>query len=193
LAGPLTAWHAVIPTLWVAWLIYWIVSGWRTKTIAREESVASRMSHVVPLLLGGILLATPDMLGPLLEQRFHAYTFGWFLFSVALIAIGLGFSVLARVWLGGNWSSMVTLKQGHELIRSGPYALVRHPIYTGLLLAITGSAIAVGKWRALIALALFAAALVRKLTIEERFMAEQFGEAYERYREQVAALIPFVV
>ena len=188
----ITIWHAVIPTLWLAWLIYWTVSGLRTKTTAREESIGSRMSHVAPLILGGVLLGVPNVLGPALEQRFHAYTFGWFLVSVALIAIGLGFSVLARMWLGGNWSSMVTLKQDHELIRSGPYALMRHPIYTGLLLALAGTALAVGKWRALIGLALFVAAFVRKLTIEERFMAEQFGEAYARYREQVAALVPLL-
>ena len=87
----------------------------------------------------------------------------------------------------------MTVKQGHELIRSGPYALVRHPIYTGMLLALIGSALMVGNWRALIGLALIIASFVRKLKIEERFMAQEFGEAYARYRAQVAMLVPFVV
>ena len=85
--------------------------------------------------------------------------------------LGLAFSVAGRVWLGDNWSGTVTLKQDHELIRSGPYRWVRHPIYTGLLLAILGSAIALGEWRGLVALALVAVAFLRKVAIEERFLA----------------------
>ncbi len=74
--------------------------------------------------------------------------------ATVLVALGLGFSAVARAWLGGNWSAEVTLKQGHELVRDGPYALVRHPIYTGVLLALTGTAVAVGNWRAIIGLVL---------------------------------------
>ena len=85
---------------------------------------------------------------------------------------------------------MVTLKQDHELIRSGPYRWVRHPIYTGLLLAILGSAIALGEWRGLIALVLVAAAVLRRIAIEERFLTQQFGAAYARYRAEVPALVP---
>jgi protein-S-isoprenylcysteine O-methyltransferase Ste14 len=107
--------------------------------------------------------------------------------------IGLGFSALARAWLGRNWSAEVTVKDGHELVRSGPYALVRHPIYAGMLLALAGTALMVGKWRALIGLALVVVALLRKLTVEERFMTEQFGEVYAHYRAEVSALIPFLV
>ena len=88
---------------------------------------------------------------------------------------------------------MVTVKHDHELVRSGPYALVRHPIYSGVLLALIGTTLAIGRWRGLPGLALIAAALLCKLTIEERFMSEQFGEAYARYRAEVPALIPFVL
>ncbi len=70
---------------------------------------------------------------------------------------------------------------------------MRHPIYTGLLLALIGTAIAIDQWQALIGVALVAAALVRKMAIEERFMHEQFGEAYANYRAKVRALVPFVV
>jgi len=190
---PIAAWRALVPSLWAIWLIYWVVAALRTKQIAREEDIRSRLSHHVPLILGAVLLGVPRIFGATLEQRYHPHTFGWFLAGAVLVAIGLAFSILARAWLGGNWSSMVTLKQDHELIRSGPYAIVRHPIYTGLLVALLGTAIVVGKWRALIGLALFVIAIVRKLTIEERFMSEQFGEAYARYREQVPALLPFLI
>jgi len=184
--------QALIPALWILWLIYWIVAGIGVKPTARMESVGSRVSHQLPMFAGGLLLGVPDILGPVMELRFHPHTFGWFLAGLAPVAVGLGFSVAARVRLGGNWSGTVTLKQDHELIRSGPYALVRHPIYTGLLLALAGTAIAIGKWRALIGLAVLVGGILRKIAIEERFMADEFGEDYARYRAQVPALIPFV-
>jgi len=92
-----------------------------------------------------------------------------------------------------NWSQAVTLKEDHELITSGPYALVRHPIYTGLLIAFAGSAIARGEWRGLLAVALVFVALWRKLKLEERWMRSHFGEAYETYSRRVSALLPYVI
>jgi protein-S-isoprenylcysteine O-methyltransferase Ste14 len=108
-----------------------------------------------------------------------------------LLALGLAFTVWARVYLGRNWSGTVTLKEGHELIRSGPYTYVRHPIYTGLLVALLGSAVACGELRAMIGLGLVAGAFIRKLRIEERFMREIFPGQYERYCAEVPALVPF--
>jgi len=116
-----------------------------------------------------------------------------YLVGVLVLAGGLAFTVWARVILGRNWSGTVTLKEGHELIRSGPYRFVRHPIYTGLLVAFAGSAIARGEWRGLVALAIAFAALWRKLKLEERWLGETFGDAYERYRAEVPALIPFLL
>jgi protein-S-isoprenylcysteine O-methyltransferase Ste14 len=185
-------WRALVPALWAIWLIYWLAAARGAKVTRRQESIRSRVSYQAPLILGAALFGVPHILGARLEQRFHPHTFGWFLAGAVLVAAGIGFSIAARAWLGGNWSGMVTLKQDHELIRSGPYALVRHPIYSGLLLALIGTAIVIGKWRALIGLALIVFALVRKITIEERFMMEAFGEAYARYRAEVPALVPFI-
>ncbi|HVV63389.1 MAG TPA: isoprenylcysteine carboxylmethyltransferase family protein [Pseudolabrys sp.] len=187
-----TFYHAIIPALWLIWLAYWIFAAIGAKETQREEGLRSRLSHNVPIVIGGVLLGWPNVAGVALEQRFLPRSLVGFWIEVALIAAGLGFAIAARVWLGGNWSGSVTIKKGHELVRSGPYALVRHPIYTGLLLALVGTALAVGKWRALVALPLFAFAIYRKMTVEERFMSEQFGGAYARYRAQVPALIPFI-
>ena len=109
-----------------------------------------------------------------------------------MLAAGIAFAVWARHYLGRNWSGTVTVKQDHELIRSGPYRLVRHPIYTGLLLAILGTAVAFGEWRGLLAFALLTGSLLLKLRVEERFMGESFPNEYARYRAEVPALIPFV-
>lgn len=84
------------------------------------------------------------------------------------------------------------MKEGHELVTTGPYAILRHPIYSGLLLALVGSAIAVGEWRAVLAVALALLYFVPKLRLEERWMRQEFGEAYRVYCERTRALVPFV-
>ncbi len=185
--------RALIPALWILWLGYWVVAARVTGETRRRESFASRLSHYGPLIVGGLLLGVPGILGPELERQIYGPTHLWLWIASALVAIGLGFSAWARVWLGSNWSAEVTVKQNHELVRGGPYALVRHPIYTGVLLALIGTALSVDKWRALIGLVLVAAGFLRKIVIEERFMLVEFGKAYEHYRAEVPALIPFVV
>jgi protein-S-isoprenylcysteine O-methyltransferase Ste14 len=188
-----TFYLSIIPALWVIWLAYWTVSAVGGKETVRRETRLSRLGHGGPMLAGALLLGGPYVFARVLDQRFHAFSFTWFLVGVALTAIGIAFSITARAWLGGNWSGTVTLKQGHELIRNGPYALVRHPIYTGMLLALFGTALVIDRWRALIGFVILAAGLLYKMRVEERFMAEQFGDAYARYRAEVPALIPFLV
>jgi len=185
--------YALIPALWILWFAYWIAAARATSETRRREGFASRLSHYGPLIMGALLLALPNILGTELDRSFHAPTLLWVLFAAALVVLGLGFSALARAYLGRNWSAEVTVKHRHELVRDGPYALVRHPIYAGMLIALIGTTLMIGKWRALIALALMTTALLRKLAVEERFMAEQFGDAYARYRAEVPALIPFLV
>jgi protein-S-isoprenylcysteine O-methyltransferase Ste14 len=188
-----TFFQAIIPALWLSWLAFWALAARKTKETARQESTRSRLLHHLPLIAGGVVLASSHMLGPAMEARFHAHTFDWFLIGLALVVAGLAFSVAARIWLGRNWSGTVTLKKDHELIQSGPYSLVRHPIYTGLLLALMGTTIVIGRWRALAALPLLLAGIVYKINVEERFMRAQFGDAHARYRAKVKALVPFVV
>jgi protein-S-isoprenylcysteine O-methyltransferase Ste14 len=145
-----------------------------------------------PLLAAFVLLAGPvpsSWLGaPLLPRSSGLAWFG-----VGLIAAGLVFACWARVHIGRNWSGVVTVKQDHVLEQGGPYAIVRHPIYTGLLLALLGSAVARDDWRGVLAFAVALAGLVRKLRLEERWMTERFPREYPGYRAKVPALIPFVL
>jgi len=183
----------LVGALWIAWAVYWFVAARLVKQNRREESALSRAAHIVPLGIAAWLLWAPALRGHFLEGRFLPASPATYWTGVVIVALGLLFAIWARNVLGRNWSGIVTLKQDHELIRSGPYRYVRHPIYTGLLIAFAGSAIARGEWRGLLALAIAFAALWRKLKLEEQWMIETFGDAYRRYRDEVRALIPFVL
>jgi protein-S-isoprenylcysteine O-methyltransferase Ste14 len=179
--------------LWLGWAGYWWVASFNVKTTARREPLQSRLSHIVPLALAVVLLWLPQSPIQAFDGRFLSIAVWPFWVGAALTLAGLLFTVWARVHLGRNWSGTITVKQDHALITSGPYGFVRHPIYTGLLLALIGTALARGEWRGVVAVALALWAFWRKLRIEERWMREQFGSAYEEYSGRVAALIPFVL
>jgi protein-S-isoprenylcysteine O-methyltransferase Ste14 len=189
-----TYYRYLVPGLWVAGLLYWRISAVGVKAARRLESPASRAAHLVPLALAATLLWINSIPGGgVLFERFLPRSYASYWTGTALLALGLAFSVWARVYIGRNWSATVTIKEDHELIRSGPYALVRHPIYTGLLLAFIGTAIVRAEWRGVLAVLIVFAALWRKLRLEERWMSETFGEEYRRYREHTTALIPFLL
>jgi protein-S-isoprenylcysteine O-methyltransferase Ste14 len=136
----------LISGLWIAWGAYWLAASRGVKRVARRESVVSRAMHLVPLAIAGVLLAERSIPG-WLGERWIPDGFEIYAVGVALVTAGLLFTVWARILLGGNWSGTVTLKHDHEIVRSGPYRWIRHPIYTGLLIAFLGSAIARGEWR----------------------------------------------
>jgi protein-S-isoprenylcysteine O-methyltransferase Ste14 len=189
LYGPL------IGAIWIVWLIYWYVAALDAKPNLRRESGNSRGAHGIPLAIAVLLIAYPQhyldqgwFFATILPRSIAAYWIG-----VALLATGLGFSIWARRRLGRNWSGTVTVKQDHELIRTGPYRWVRHPIYTGILLGFAGSAVALDEWRGIAAIVLVTLAFLLKIRIEERWMTETFGDGYRRYQAEVSALIPFVL
>jgi len=182
----------LFPLLWIVFIAFWIAMARGGKAVAERESAFSRASHYGPLVVGILLLAAPRVPIFPLDARFVPLALWPVRLGAALTFAGVAFAIWARVWIAGNWSSDVTLKRDHELIVNGPYAWVRHPIYTGILVALIGTALAVGEWRAVLAVALAAASFWRKLTIEEGVMRRQFGEAYARYAKRVPALIPFV-
>jgi protein-S-isoprenylcysteine O-methyltransferase Ste14 len=177
--------------MWGGWLALWNVMARNVKEAAQTENRASRLSHIVPLLIAACLLVARVPL-PLLNDRFVPLAIWPAALGAALTFAGLAFCVWARFVIADNWSSDVQLKRDHELIVEGPYRWVRHPIYTGLLLAFIGSALAVGEWRGALAVAIVALAFWRKLRREEAVMRRQFGETYDRYAASVPALIPFV-
>jgi len=182
----------LVDSVWIILMVVWCLAALRASPVARRQSIASRAAHALPLVVCGVMLfRSTAALGPLV-WRFAPDTglVGWT--GAIVTAIGVAIAIAARFFLGRNWSGWVTVKKGHQLIRSGPYALVRHPIYSGILLAVLGTAIVVGEVRGLIAVAFAALGLRLKSLQEERFMEEEFGGEYRDYKRRVKAMIPLV-
>ena len=180
--------------LWLALGIVWLLGAITAKRSARTQSPGSRLLQIMPEIAAFFLLFGRFMWPHWLRWRFvgeQALATAWV--GLALTVAGIALAIWARLWIGRNWSGRVTIKEQHELIQNGPYAIVRHPIYAGLLLAILGTAIVHGELRGLLALPLAALGWAWKLRMEEAFMAQQFGSAYLDYKRRVKALIPFVV
>ena len=189
-SGPMPSSFTCLAIIWSGWLVSWLLAArWTAKTVARQ-SISSRLAQS-GLLWGGaaLLFLRPTGSGFLTRSPYPlAAWVGWS--GVALTVLGLGFTGWARVHLGRFWSGAVTLKAEHALVRSGPYALTRHPIYTGLLLAMTGTALARNSVAAVVGLGLFAVGVVLKVRQEEGLLTEHFGAAYRVYRAEVPALVP---
>lgn len=180
------------PALWVVYFLYWQVAARGAKSNERVEPLVSRIVRAVAFPFVLVLLMCPWLRIPVLDQSYLSETnwTAWFWIGAVVSVLGLGFAIWARVYLGSNWSSSVTIKRDHELITGGPYGLVRHPIYTGLLTGFLGTAIAIGQVRGLVAFAFLFAMLWFKLRLEEQWMRLQFGEVYEQYAQRVPALVP---
>ena len=183
----------LIPGLWLVWLAVWILAAGHTKQTLRRESLGSRLTYTVPLWIAAWLLISRRVPSAALNARFVPLAAWIFVAGVSLVVLGLAFATWARVYLGRNWSAAVTLKRDHELIRSGPYRWVRNPIYTGILVALAGSALARGQWSGVLAVAIAFGSFRYKARLEERVMHDAFGAEYDGYRRDVASLIPFVL
>jgi protein-S-isoprenylcysteine O-methyltransferase Ste14 len=182
--------RTLVWVLWLGWAAYWIAAARQTSANQRTESWRTGASYRIPLVFGILLL---------LSSRPSRTPTGFLLWppsvlslaiGLCLIATGLSMAVWARLYLGKYWSGRITLKVEHRIIQTGPYAWVRHPIYSGLLLALLGTVITIGTIRSWLGLAIIFAAVVRKLLLEEQWMCAHFGPEYELYRRRVKALIP---
>ncbi len=176
---------------WVALGIVWLVARLFQKRIAERQDLWGSVSWL-PLYLLGFVLLWLGVRGPLATRILPPTTIietAGLLLTVA----GLVLAVWARIVLGANWSGTVALKKDHELILTGPYALVRHPIYTALILMYLGTVIAIGAASGLLGLLPFTVSFWIKLKAEERLMLKAFGKRYEAYKKEVKALVPGVL
>jgi protein-S-isoprenylcysteine O-methyltransferase Ste14 len=184
--------YRIIGLSWAAMFLVWVVAGFNLKDTARSRAEGSSRIAVYIVWAGWwLLFAHGFRLNPLSRRVFEP-SMSMAYVGLAITEVGLAFALLARIYIGKNWSPLIHVKEGHELIQRGPYAVVRHPIYSGLMLATLGTAIAYGELSGFIGFVMVVLAWGYKSRLEEEAMEEQFGPRYEKYRSHVKALIPFV-
>ena len=184
--------NQILYLLWLAIFVLWAITGVTSKQTVQSRSEASSRIAVWVVWLAWWLLLTHGFGNETLSIRFVPTTAAASWLGLMITVVGLALSVWARFQIGRNWSGLIEVKEGHLLIRTGPYAIVRHPIYSGFMLATLGTAIAFGEISGLIAFVLILVAWGYKARLEETAMTEQFGAEYESYRSKVKGLIPFV-
>ena len=182
----------VLLAMWVGWLAYWAIAARGAKPRQWHEPLRAQWLHNALVWLGVIILVVPRATPAILAAPFLPPSAIGAALGLALTALGLGIAIAARIYLAGNWSAAVEIKEGHALIRSGPYRYVRHPIYSGLLLALLGTAVALDRWRAVLAFALIFVALLLKSRHEENGLRRALPD-YATYTRETAALIPFLL
>lgn len=189
----LSFYEAFFPVVWIVFLLYWQIKAANTKTTQRLEPAASRALRVLIFVIAIALLSTTRIPLPWLYHQLWPFGLWSFWLGAAIAVAGLLFAIWAREHLGRNWSRSVTIKKDHELITTGPYAVVRHPIYTGILTGFLGMAIAISQVRGFIVFVLIFVAFWMKFRMEERWMRSQFGDTYAAYARQTAALVPYIL
>jgi protein-S-isoprenylcysteine O-methyltransferase Ste14 len=176
----------IIRALWMLTMTVWL--GLASESSEPVEVKRDRRSDVAVWIvsIGWVVLLLPRRNGPQLIPRIMFIR----MIGAALTIIGLVFALWARFYLGSNWSAYITLELDHKLIRTGPYAIVRHPIYAGFMTALIGSVLNFGHMRSFIAAVMVILAWIYKSGLEEAFMKDHFGIEYDQYCHDVKRLLP---
>lgn len=181
---------AFIAVFWMVWLFTWILAaGWSARTASHHDLGAESPSRVLTLAAVVMILASYwPLQGTMLWRASPAI--GWAM--AGLVVLGLGFTWAARLHLGPLWSSTSAPSEDHRVVDTGPYGVVRHPVYAGLLLAVGATAVESGRVEAMAGVLLLVAAISLRAKLEERFLRRDLGDdAYAGYRRRVPMLIPF--
>jgi protein-S-isoprenylcysteine O-methyltransferase Ste14 len=178
---------------WCLLAVVWLVMFFGMKKSKKLEGWGERAQHELLLFFAFWLLFEGWWHGGWLDYRVVPHVFEVWTMGLALTAVGVGISVWARLSLGSNWSGVVTLKKDHQLVRTGLYRWIRHPIYTGILLAMVGTAMIAANLRACLAVVLALVTLYFKARREERFLREEFGASFEEHSRRTGMFLPRLV
>lgn len=176
--------------LWVIFSLYWAIASRNSSETSHSESSFSTAFH--QFVLGGAMLLlfipAPGLTGWFLPPSAHLLVAAGGIIQAGFLLL----AVWARRHLGRNWSAEVRIGVGHQLVRSGPYKFLRHPIYTAMLGMFLGTAIASSQYHALLGVAILILGYLRKSRLEDQILAQTFGQEYVQYRRDTWALVPFV-
>jgi protein-S-isoprenylcysteine O-methyltransferase Ste14 len=192
-SGWIVAWPTkLLALIWLAWVVSWVVAAfWSGRTRTHVATLASWV-YRLPILIGAIFLMplTARVLGAV--PLYQVGTLGTYVLALVTV-LGISFTWWARIHLGRFWSNAITHKEDHRIIDTGPYGMVRHPIYTGLIVAILATGIAVGTWTALVGALFICFGEWQKARMEEGFLSVELGqEAYRNYSRRVPMIVPFL-
>ena len=176
--------------LWLIFALYWFIASRTTAKTKAKESLLSSLPRNAVLALGAVFLFGKWLSGGLLGRRFVPALPSIWAAGALLTIAGLALAFWARYHLGRYWSGQITLKEGHTLVCTGPYKYLRHPIYSGLLLAVMGTGLTIGLYRALLGVLLVALGLWWKARQEDAWLAAAFGEQFEQQRRRTGRLLP---
>ena len=185
--------RSTVMAVWSGVGVLWLAAALRASRPVRIQPAASRIPHLALVLAAGVLLFSHWARQGWLDVRIVPDASAWRGTGLILTVVGTTIAVWARLVLGRNWSGRVTIKAQHRLVQNGPYRVVRHPIYSGLLLAGLGTALVFGRLAGFLAVALAVAGWWTKSRLEDRYLRAEFGEAYSAYSGRVKALIPFLL
>ena len=183
----------IITACWIVFITVWLVAAIATKRAIYRETRAQRLRYWVLFVIACFLLIYGRELPYPLNAGIVPRATQIACVAASLCVAGLAFALWARVTLGRNWSGVVTLKEGHELVQRGPYRFVRHPIYTGMLIMSFATALVESRLAGFVGVLVMFASFWIKLDIEERLMLQRFPERYAAYKQRVKRIIPFVL
>ena len=183
----------IISGCWLVFVAIWVIAATSTKRTVYRETRTQRLRYWVLLVIAYVLLLYGRRLPNPLNLGIVPHVAPIALAAAMLCVIGLAFALWARVTLGRNWSGVVTLKEGHELVERGPYRFVRHPIYTGILTMFFATALVQGHVAGFAGVLLLFASFWIKLGREEKLMLQQFPQRYAAYQHRAKRIIPFVL
>jgi protein-S-isoprenylcysteine O-methyltransferase Ste14 len=182
--------YQIMEGAWIAFAAYWLWAARTQKRVQQREPIAARLLHIAYMACAFILLSSNDPRLVALNRRFVPDLPWIAVLGALLTCVGIAFAIWARRHIGRNWSGQVTIRKEHELIRTGPYAHIRHPIYTGLLLAVAGTALVIGQYRTLLALFVLWVGFTVKAKREEAILERQFGPAFDEHRRHTGFFLP---
>lgn len=177
---------------WGVFVVYWLVSAIKTRATREKESFVSRYAVVLIEIVGFALLFSHRAGIGFLGNRVVPRNLVGPVIGTIFTWLGIGLAIWARYHLAEYWSARVTIKEGHQLIRTGPYARLRHPIYSGLVLAAIGSAVVIDRWRSIFGVCLVVIGYCIKAKKEETMLTQQFGDAFREHQRHTGFLIPRV-